>query len=195
MPLPTPIAEYITDLRRGDETAVREFVQEYEPYIRRAIRPRIVRANLRAVADSADICQSTLGCFLIRVATGDFEVGTRQDLEKLLLGIARRKVAFLIRREYAERRDRNRVQPITDDDERLVESNEPAAAVVRHDLLAHVRSLLPAEEQRLFSMRQEGLTWEEISSRAGVPAILLRKRLSRALARVSAEFRMENGDE
>src|SRR5437762_360181 len=92
--------DLLTRLRRGDEAAVREFVSTYEPYIRRAIRPRLVRAGLRAAADSADICQSVLGSFLIRLAGGEYELHSAAGLEKLLLTIARRKFAALTRREY-----------------------------------------------------------------------------------------------
>ena len=44
---PIPLEELLVRLARGDEAAARQFVAEYEPYIRRTIRPRLARANLR----------------------------------------------------------------------------------------------------------------------------------------------------
>ena len=95
MSVQMPVEELLARLTLGDETAARQFVAEYEPYIRRAIRPRLARANLRAAADSADVCQFVLGTFLIHLAAGDSEIHSREDLEKLLYSMARKKFAML----------------------------------------------------------------------------------------------------
>lgn len=188
----TPIEEFLCRLRRGEEAAVRDFVREYEPFIRRAMRPRLARAGLRAVADSADICQSALAVFLIRITAGEFHLPTREHLERLLFQIARRKFAFLVRRESAGRRDRGRTEAITADDERLTApAAGPDSIAQLRDLLSHVRGRLPEAEQRLFALRQEGRSWDEIAGQTGVPAVLIRKRLSRALARVAGDIGSE----
>jgi RNA polymerase sigma factor (sigma-70 family) len=195
MPANLPFEQLLANLRRGDELSVRQFVEEYEPYIRRAMRKRISQANLYAAADSADLCQSALGSFLIRIANGEYELTSKQDLEKLLFTIVRRKFAFLVRREYSERRDRNRVQSLLSDHDQLAKLvEEPAEVAMRRDFLSHFQSRLTEEERVLFSLRQDGKSWPEIAIQTGAPAVLLRKQLSRALIRVSVEIGLESGD-
>lgn len=191
-----PFDEFLAKLRGGDESAIRQFVADYEPFIRRTLRTRIARAGLRPAADSADVCQSALGTFLIHVAAGDFELKSRQDLEKLLFSIARKKFALLARHEYAERRDRNRTRPLqADHDSPARPREEPVQLAIHHDFLEQVGRRLPAEERKLYSLRQQGKSWDEIAAQAGVDAVLLRKRLSRALIQVAVELGLEDGDE
>ena len=196
MSVQMPLEELLTRLTLGDEAAARQFVAEYEPYIRRAIRPRLARANLRAAADSADVCQSELGTFLIHMAAGDFEIHSREDLEKLLYSIARKKFAMLVRREYAERRDRGRVRSLlSGDDQPGYVGDEPGAIAGARELLGQVRRRLAEDEARLFALRQQGRTWDEIALAVGGSAVLLRKRLSRALTRVAVELGLEDAND
>jgi DNA-directed RNA polymerase specialized sigma24 family protein len=187
--------ELLRKLRRGDVDVVEEFVATYDSFIRRAIRPRIKRANLGAVADSVDICQSVLGSFLIRLAAGEYELNSQQDLQNLLFSIARNKFAFLVRREYADRRDRNRNTTLQSGQFRLIaDSDNPQQNAQRRDLIEHVRSQLTAEDRELFRRRQEGQNWDEIALQVGGSAVLLRKRFSRALNVVAAELGFEERD-
>lgn len=195
MEKPHSFDELLARLRRGEDGAVREFVATYEPYIRRAIRPRLVRAGLRAAADSADICQSVLGSFLIRIACGEYELHSAGDLEKLLVTIARRKFAALTRREYAERRDRRRVLAILSDHDPVDPGTDPGQDLLLRDVVEQVRQRLADEERALFESRQKGQSWEAIARQRNDSAVLLRKRLSRALHRVAVELGLEDRDE
>ena len=100
-------SEVVTRLRSGEPQAVREFVAQYEPYIRRFIRRRIAFPNLQAVADSADVCQSALGSFFVRCAAGEYDLASRRGMENLLMTIVRRKFALLARRELNPLRHRS----------------------------------------------------------------------------------------
>lgn len=183
MPVPPhPVESLLARLREGDEDAARELVEVYEPYIRRAIRPQIAKYNLRAAIDSADICQSVLGGFLIRLALGQFQISSPQDLEHLLLGIMRKKFAHLVRREYASRRDRNRHQSLGDE-QVLVggDATTPDEIAMRRDLLERLQAKLSIGERHLLRMRLERRSWAEIAELVGETETTLRQRLSRAL--------------
>ncbi len=185
-------SEMLGRLRIGDEQAVRAFVATYEPYIRRTIRRRLARTPLQAAADSADVCQSVLATFLIHVAAGSYVLNGPDQLVRLLLGMARRKFAALARRELAECRDRRRNQSIDESGEVAGNSAfEPERIVVGRDLLENVIGRLAEDERLLFELRQQGQSWDSIVARVGETATVLRKRLSRALRRVTVELGLE----
>ncbi len=190
-----PFEELLVRVRAGDTTAVRQFVDEYEPFIRRSIRPRLERFNLRAAADSVDLCQSVLGSFLIRVFAGDFQLASRGELERLLSTITQRKFAALARREFAECRDRRRVIDLFSTSQLVDPQAPPGDQALASDLFVEIQRRLSDEERQLLEARQAGRHWDEIAVATGVSAVLLRKRLSRALNRVSVELGFEHADE
>ena len=191
----TPFPELLSGLRAGDRAAIGEFVSAYEPFIRRTIRLRLVRTSLQAAADSADVCQSVLGTVLIRLAAGEYELDSRQDLEKLLFAITRKKFAAMARHESADRRDRRRTRSLGSSEDFAGDSGmEPSRMIDARDLLDEVQRRLTDEERPLFRLRQHGHSWDSIVERVGGSAALLRKRLSRALKRIAAEMGLEDHD-
>ena len=81
-------------VRAGDQEAARELVQRYEPAIRRAIHFRLADSQLARLFDSMDICQSVLASFFVRAAAGQFDLEQPDQLLKLLVAIARNKLAL-----------------------------------------------------------------------------------------------------
>src|SRR5262245_15489321 len=88
-----PFTALIRRVRAGDQEAAAELVRTYEPAVRRAVRVRLKDDRLRRVLDSMDICQSVLGSFFFRAALGEFELGSADDLLRLLATMVRNKVA------------------------------------------------------------------------------------------------------
>ena len=101
--------ELIRRVRDGDGRAASEFVQRDEAVIRCAARVRLFDSRLRSVFDSMDICQSVLASFFARAAQGQYELEEPEHLLKLLVSMARHKVADQVRREQADRRDARRL--------------------------------------------------------------------------------------
>jgi DNA-directed RNA polymerase specialized sigma24 family protein len=182
-------------LRSGDTSTIEAFVARYAPFVRRAVRARLTRFEMRGVADSEDICQSVLGSFLLRAAAGEYEIADAQALERLLAGIARNKFNELARRESAQKRGRHRVTR-PEGYSRLPEDSkqDPARIVAARDLLDAVRARLGPDELPLFLARQAGRSWDEMAAGAGETAAALRQRLSRALRRISLELGLEHDD-
>src|SRR5438270_2531785 len=98
-------AGLIRRVRAGDELAAAELVRRYEPHIRRAIRMQLRDPRLRRALDSVDICQSILANFFVRAASGQFELNTPEQLLKLLITMARNKLATHARQRQVVRRD------------------------------------------------------------------------------------------
>lgn len=188
--------DQLRSIRAGEPRAVELFVATYEPFIRRTIRHRLGRAALRSVADSIDVCQSVFGSFLIRMAAGEYELKSERDLQRLLVVITQNKFMALQRREMAEKRDR-RITVSLDSIDDIVDyrqtNDEQSARQV--ELLSAFERSLSIEERQLFMMRRQGLEWSVIAEELNENAVVLRKRLSRAVQRVARELGIESAGE
>src|SRR5215470_11467705 len=94
-------ADFLGRVRAGDEQAAAELVRRYESAVRIEVRMRLADSRLRRVFDSMDLCQSVLASFFVRVAAGQYELERPEQLVRLLVTIARNKVAFQARRQRA----------------------------------------------------------------------------------------------
>src|SRR5206468_92201 len=135
--------ELIRRVRAGDPGAAAELVKNYEPAIRRAVRFRLADARLGSLLESMDICQSVLASFFVRVATGQYELETPEQLLRLLTAMARNKLTSQARKQHAQRRDSRRVSSVEQDEVRFVASSKsPSMEVAARDLLQEVHRRL-----------------------------------------------------
>ncbi|MEI8022386.1 MAG: sigma-70 family RNA polymerase sigma factor [Schlesneria sp.] len=182
-------AEFIRRIRSGDETAVRELIQQYEQELRIIARGRINNSRLRSLFDSSDVCQSILANFLARVAIGQFDLESPQDLLNLLATMVRNKIKDYTRGQNRQRRDSHRLYQQNIDDLDLAGTDEtPSVFVANKEFLEKFFDHLTKEERQIADMRRDGQTWEQISAGLGEPSEALRRRFSRALDRVSSEL-------
>ncbi len=179
--------ELIRRVRAGDAQASEELVRRYEPVIRVAIRTRLNDSGLRAVLDSTDICQSILAIFFARAAAGQFDLETPEHLVKLLVTMARNRLANHIAQQRALRRDQRRNQP-TDAANLCDPSASPSDLASARELLELVKKRLAPEESRLADLRAQGKTWSEISQEVGGKPDALRMSLDRAVDRIMNEL-------
>src|SRR6516165_10749310 len=105
-------AEFVGRVRAGDEQAAADLVGRYAPAIRLEVRARLGDRRLRRVLDSMDLCQSVLKSFFARAAAGQYDLGRPDQLVRLLVSIARNKVACQARRQRAGTRDLRRDVPL-----------------------------------------------------------------------------------
>jgi DNA-directed RNA polymerase specialized sigma24 family protein len=104
----TPFAEFLRRIRVGDEGAAAELVSRYEPALRLEIRLRMKDPKLRRLLEPADLCQSVLKSFFVRVSAGQYDLDSPEKLLALLRKMARNKVAEQTRKQRAQRRDQRR---------------------------------------------------------------------------------------
>jgi DNA-directed RNA polymerase specialized sigma24 family protein len=188
--------ELLQRIRAGDGSAAADLVRQYEPVIRLEVKMRMTDPRLRRVLDSMDICQSVLASFFVRAAAGQYELNEPKDLVRLLVGIARNKVAFQARKQHAQRRDQRREQAVDPD---LFDPADPAPSpsevVCGEELLREFRQRLSGEEREVAERRARGDGWDEIAAALGGTGQGRRKQLERAIARVSQELGLEEADE
>lgn len=87
-------ADFFGRVQSGDESAAAELFRRYEPAVRMEIRLRLTDPKLRRLLDTGEICQSVVGSFLARAASGAIELDTPQELMSVLRTLARNKVAL-----------------------------------------------------------------------------------------------------
>ena len=182
---------YLSQLRCFNEPAIQGFVTTYESYIRRSLRMQIASAGLQSAADSADLCQSVLAAVLFGLAAGDFEIKSEEDLRRLVCSIANKKFLNLNRHETAAKRDHRNTYSLEQVADVAESNGHGSSDVIDYSgLIDKVVALLSDDERKLFAWRREGVAWNTISERLGDEATMLRKRLSRALHRVSVELKI-----
>ena len=188
----TSFQDLIRRVRAGDDDAATELVRQFEPEIRREIRVRLTDPGLRRVVDSMDICQSVLGNFFARAALGQFELDEPSQLLKLLVKMARNRLTDWAREQHAERRDQRREVSLDVEmmagAEPLAPDPSPSQVVAGIELLDQVRARLSDEERRIAEQRVAGRDWGQIAAELGESSEAIRKRLARALDRITAEL-------
>jgi RNA polymerase sigma-70 factor (ECF subfamily) len=179
----------IRRVRAGDADAAAELVRTYEPQIRRVVRVRLTDPRLRRLLDVTDICQSVLGNFFIRAASGQFELETPEQLLKLLATMARNKITDWARKAQAGRRDHDAVPlDASGVKEPAAPDPSPSRIVADRELLKEVQARLSEEERYLADQRSGGREWDDLASELGAKPQTLRMRLTRALDRVAQEL-------
>jgi RNA polymerase sigma-70 factor (ECF subfamily) len=140
-----------------------------------------------------DICQAVLGSFFVRAAAGQYDIEQPDQLLKLLVAMARNKLAVEARAQRRQRRDHRRVRSAGLDDGLFVaDEPSPSQYVAGQELLQKAERLLSAEELRLVELRREGVEWGAIAGQLGTTPEAARKRLARAIDRVAHALHLDD---
>src|SRR5262245_20666611 len=187
-------ADFLRRIRRGDDQAAEELVRRYEPLIRREVRLRIEDERLNRAFDSMDVCQSVLASFFVRAATGEYDLEEPQHLVRLLVTMARNKLASKARMEHRQRRDNRRVAAADPDalDELADQQPSPSEILSHRELLERMRASLTDEEREIANLRGQGLAWEQVAERLGGSGQARRMQLTRGIERVGRELGLED---
>jgi RNA polymerase sigma-70 factor (ECF subfamily) len=139
--------------------------------------------------DSVDICQSVFGNFFVRAALGQFDVGSPQQLVKLLATIARNRVVEEARKQHAAVRDIRRLEHCDLADLPINGGQEtPSQLVSARELLHKFQERLTDEEKQIADARARERGWAEIGVRLGMAPDALRMRWTRTLNRLAQEL-------
>ncbi len=186
--------DLIRRVRAGDQQAAEELVARYEPAIRRTVRARLRDAQLRRLLDSTDICQSVLGSFFVRAALGRYELERPQDLLQLLTSMAHHKLTNQVHKQRAARRDHRRLDAGPVEEHAVAAAGAtPSQHAALQELLHEARQRLTPEEHAIQELREQGLDWAAVAARLGGRPEALRKKLERAVERVTQQLGLETG--
>jgi RNA polymerase sigma factor (sigma-70 family) len=186
------LADFVRRIRAGDEQAAADLVRQCEPLVRREIRLRLTDPRLCRALDSMDICQSVMASFFVQAACGRYELDEPGQLIKLLVGMARNKLASATRKQRAQRRDTRRVVPTAVDEvDPAGGVATPSRIVAGKELLREVQQRLSEEERELAQRRAQGQRWEEIAAELGGTPDGRRVQFARALDRVTQQLGLD----
>src|SRR5262249_45283144 len=131
---------------------------------------------------------STAGSFA-RAAVGAPAVDEPTQLIRLLVGMARNKVAEQARHHQRQRRDVRRVGDLDIQEGALPARQEsPSRLASGRELLQKFREQLSEEERRIADLRAKGHDWAAVASELGGTAEGRRKQLARAVVRVEEDL-------
>ncbi len=185
--------DFVRRIRAGDEQAAEEMVRRYESLIRREVRLNLEDRRLARLFDSMDVCQSVLKSFFFRTAAGEYDLDTPEQLQRLLVTMARNKLASAARYQNRQRRDHR--QNVADGSARLEgvasDSPTPSQVVAGRELLERFRQALSDEERQIAELRSQGLAWADIATRLGGNAQARRMQLARAVERVARDLGLD----
>lgn len=195
MPDPTPFAELVRRVRAGDELAAEELVRAYETPIRVMVRSRLTDPALKRQFDSADVCQSVLASFFVRVAAGQYDLESPQQLVGLLVRMARNKLSSRARFHYRERRDAHRMSGPAEADDVAVGEPGPERVAAGRELLQMLHARLTPEERAIAELRAQGKGWAEVATELGGTANGRRMQFKRAIDLLAPELGLAAEDE
>jgi RNA polymerase sigma-70 factor (ECF subfamily) len=143
-----------------------------------------------------DICQSVMASFFVRAALGQYELNSPDQLLRLLAAMARNK---LINQAHVQRAARRDIRRNDYGETRAAEvadrAGTPSRQMAAREFLDEAHARMTADELRLLGRRQDGEDWAEIAAAEGGTPEALRKRLARAVERVSREIGLDDTDD
>lgn len=182
----TNVSHWIYLVKSGDSAAATRIWQHYFDRLVRSVRARMCGQN-RAVSDEEDIVLSVFDSFYTAAENGRFpNLSDRDDLWKLLLRMAARKVVDKRRHDLRQRRGgKIRLHSLdqTGDDENVIEAigDEPSPEMVlmMQDSVEQLFSHLGVGQLRdLAVAKLEGYTNAELAQRIGCSERTIERRLN-----------------
>ncbi len=184
------VAQVLARLRAGDEQAAARLFQRYAQRLIALARCHL-DARLRAKEDPEDVVQSVYKSFFVRLESGQFDIGTWDDLWSLLTVITLCKCADRIDYFRAQRRDAACEAPAANGWwEAIDREPTPEEAAVLAETVQQVLADLRVEDRPVIELSLQGYTPQEISDRVGRTERTvqrLRKRIKQRLLSLQQE--------
>ncbi|MBY0523863.1 MAG: sigma-70 family RNA polymerase sigma factor [Gemmataceae bacterium] len=158
-------------IETGDEAALMDLLQRYEPRLRTAARV-LLGPLLRPHLDTIDLVQSVHRVLVPGLRAGDYHFADPDQVVALALTVLRRKVAANWRKVKSE-------QPGDVPELASPGASDPALTAQLRDGLEQVLSHLTEAERQLVELRLDGLAPADMAAHLGCDAHVLRSRLSK----------------
>ena len=169
--------------RAGDNEAIAQLTEQYEPQVRLVARARL-GSSLRPYLDSVDLVQSVHRSLMLGLRNQQFDIATPERLIALAVTIVRRKVARQWRRLRRQQRMDSADAPELKDLVVSLSAADPAEVVAMRDQIDRLFAEMNEETRQLIEMRLEGYTTAEVARRTGCEPEMLRVRLHRLRRRL-----------
>jgi RNA polymerase sigma factor (sigma-70 family) len=162
-------ASLMEGVRQGSDEAVRELLEEYGPYVVRAVRRKLNRP-MRAKVDSVDFTQAVWASFFANRSQIE-RLDKPEALIAFLVQVAKNKVIDEFRRLFhTQKHDLNRERSMQGSAEyeagRLAaRTPTPSQIAATNELRDKLLAGQPPHYRQILQYRQLGMTQEEIAQR------------------------------
>ncbi|MEX2119298.1 MAG: hypothetical protein WD847_06875 [Pirellulales bacterium] len=178
----------VEDLRAGNEEAARKFVRDYEPWLRRIVRKHLAGTPITRLIESVDVTQSVFRRVFRRRTPEEVDAMTSEELAHLLTKMVRHRLAKILKKEHAAKRDVGRVVSVRVDDLPLAAPGlPPDEEACNREIVAIAQAKLSDQQWYVLEQRDAGRSWPDLGLELNVDPNTLRRRLSRALKRIRKE--------
>ena len=181
--------EFVEALRSGSPDAYQRLWDQHGEGLRR-IAERRLSGDLQRRVDSEDVLQSVCRTFFRRATEGQFRLGGRDDLWRLLCAITVTKAQLHARFHLQQKRSiarEERFDSVSEPVSRAAEA--PEEDVILRDQLEALMRQLDEEEQQILDLRLQHRANGEIAKRLRCSQRTVR----RLLARMQSRFEHELG--
>jgi RNA polymerase sigma factor (sigma-70 family) len=177
----------LTAARSGDEAAMQQLIEQYEPELRIVARNRLSSA-LRPHLDTIDLVQSVHRSLMIGLRDARFDITSPQKLIALAVTIVQRKAA----KHWRHLKRQQRLSGHEESKNDLVETmlslksdrEDELSEITTRELLSQWLGKMDAVERQLIELRLEGYSTIEIAHQLQLDADVLRVKLSRLRKRL-----------
>lgn len=177
----------LTAARSGDEAAMQQLIEQYEPELRIVARNRLGSA-LRPHLDTIDLVQSVHRSLMIGLRDARFDITSPQKLIALAVTIVQRKAAKHWRHLKRQQRLSGHEESKSDLVETMLslraDRGDELSEITTRELLSQWLDKMDAVERQLIELRLEGYSTVEIAHQLQLDADVLRVKLSRLRKRL-----------
>jgi RNA polymerase sigma factor (sigma-70 family) len=167
----------LSQARTGDESAARELVERFTPFMKRVIRTRLDR-RLRPAFDSADFSQAAWASFFARPSQ-PHEFQEPEELVRFLEEVARNKVVEQIRRRLGTRNRRVRREiPMENGDRFPAASPTASQEAIAQERWQQALEKQP-DHQAIVQSFRIGFSQREIADHLGISERTVRRAIRR----------------
>ena len=185
------LADFLRRIQEGDESAVRELLQRFEPEVRLVVRRQLPRL-LRSRFDSLDFLQSVWGSFFRRMRDAPTDFEDSRHLVAFLARAAKNKVIDEYRRAASLKNDMHREEPLWGEGRRPKEVaapiDSPSEVAQAHEVFDRLHALLPEERRTMLELKAQGLSSKDIGERLGVSERTVQRVLEELRRRMETEW-------
>lgn len=174
--------QLLHDARNGDNSAREQLYLEFGPYFRRVILRKLKAQRIEWATTPHDIFDAVV----LRVWEEDamYALRDEQDFLKYVSRAVKREVCDVRRSLTAHCRDFRRLEPLSNDESRYIDLDDPVQWVSLKEEIESIRSSLSEQNQQVLEMLLAGKEWVTIGARFGLAAEAVRKRFHRSLAQI-----------
>lgn len=173
--------------RSGDEKAMQQIIDQYEPELRIVARNRLGSA-LRPHLDTIDLVQSVHRSLMIGLRDARFDIASPQKLVALAVTIVQRKAA----KHWRHLKRQQRLSGHEEINHDLLETilalgsgrDDRLAEIDSREILSQWLDKMDDLERKLVELRLEGYSTVEIAEQLQLDADVLRVKLSRLRKRL-----------